>query len=57
MMKKVVNPIVRHLFLAFLAVVWLIPIAWLVCTSFSDYPGVNISHFFPSGWTLDNYKL
>lgn len=57
MMKKVVNPIVRHLFLAFLAVVWLIPIAWLVCTSFSSYPGVNISHFFPSGWTLNNYKL
>lgn len=57
MMKKVVNPIARHLVLAILAIFWLIPIVWLVCTSFSDYPGINISHFFPEGVTFDNYKL
>lgn len=56
-MMKTVKSILRHVFLAFLAIVWLIPIVWLVCTSFSGYQGINISHFFPEEWTLNNYKL
>lgn len=55
MMKKVVRPVLRHLVLAFLSFVWLIPIGWLVATSFSTYPGINISHFFPESYTFDNY--
>ena len=35
----------------------MIPIIWLLCTSFSAYPGINIRTFFPEEWTLDNYKL
>ncbi|MBQ7359018.1 MAG: ABC transporter permease subunit [Lachnospiraceae bacterium] len=57
MMKRVVKPIIRHVFIAFMAIVWLIPIVWLVCTSFSANPGINISHFFPEEWSLNNYKL
>lgn len=56
MMKRVIKPIIRHLVLLVLAVIWLIPIVWLVCTSFSANPGINISHFFPTEWTLGNYK-
>lgn len=56
MMKKT-KLVLRHVFIAFLAFVWLIPIVWLVCTSFSTYPGINIRTFFPEEWTLDNYKL
>lgn len=55
MMKKVVRPILRHLVLAFLSFAWLIPIGWLLATSFSTYPGINISHFFPESYTFDNY--
>lgn len=55
MMKRVVRPILRHLVLAFLSFIWLIPIAWLVATSFSAYPGINISHFFPEKYTINNY--
>ncbi len=55
MMKKIVRPILRHLVLAFLSFVWLIPIGWLLATSFSTYPGINISHFFPESYTFDNY--
>ena len=55
-MKKTVSMIIRHVVLAFLAVVWLIPILWLVVTSFSAYKGINTSHFFPEVWSLDNYK-
>ena len=56
MMKKT-KLVLRHVFIAFLAFVWLIPIVWLVCTSFSTYPGINIRTFFPEAWTLENYKL
>lgn len=56
-MKKTVSIIIRHVVLAFLAVVWLIPILWLVVTSFSGYRGINTSHFFPEVWSLDNYKV
>ena len=56
-MKKTVSMILRHVVLAFLAVVWLIPILWLVVTSFSAYRGINTSHFFPENWSLDNYRV
>ena len=56
-MKKTVSMILRHVVLAFLAVVWLVPILWLVVTSFSAYRGINTSHFFPENWSLDNYKV
>lgn len=56
-MKKTVSSIVRHLVLALLAVIWLVPILWLVVTSFSGYKGINTAHFFPETWSLDNYKV
>lgn len=55
-MKKTVGFVTRHLFLLFLVVVWLVPILWLVVTSFSGYKGINTAHFFPETWSLDNYK-
>lgn len=54
-MKKKVKFVTRHLVLLFLAVVWLIPIIWLIVTSFSGYRGINTAHFFPETWSLDNY--
>ncbi len=54
-MKKTVKFVTRHLVLLFLAVVWLVPIIWLVVTSFSGYKGINTAHFFPETWSLDNY--
>ncbi len=56
-MKKVINPILRHIFLAVLSVVWLIPIFWLALTSFSAYPGINISHFVPESLSFRNYQM
>ncbi len=55
-MKIKFSDILRHLFLAFLALIWLIPIVWLVATSFSKYTGMNTSTFFPEEWSLINYK-
>ncbi|MBQ9198602.1 MAG: sugar ABC transporter permease [Lachnospiraceae bacterium] len=54
--KKIIGSIVSHIFLALLVVIWLVPILWLVVTAFSGYPGINKAHFFPTSWSLDNFK-
>ena len=53
---KTLRQIGRHLVLTLLAVFWLIPILWLVVTSFGVDKGPNLSTFFPKAYTLDNYK-
>ena len=55
-MKKVLNIVLRHLLLMFLAFIWLAPIVWLLVTSFSAYPGRNTSTFFPEEWSIVAYK-
>lgn len=55
-MKKTWKIVGRHIVLALLALFWLIPIIWLVATSFSAYRGVNTAHFFPENWSIDNYR-
>ena len=53
--KRIISSIFRHLFLAIMAGIWLIPIVWLFVTSFSTDPGVRTTRFFPEHWTLANY--
>ncbi len=52
---KAVKLTLRHIVLLALAAFWLIPIVWLVATSLSTYKGVNVSKFFPDGYTINNY--
>ncbi len=54
-MKKKVKFVIRHLVLAILSFIWLIPIIWLFVTSLSGYKGINTMNFFPTEWSLDNY--
>ncbi len=53
--KRLAGDVARHFVLFALAVIWLVPIVWLVCTSFSTNPGRNILRFFPESLTLSNY--
>ena len=54
--KKATKFVLNHILLLFLAVVWLIPIVWLVFTAFSAYSGVDTAHFFPEAYSLDNFN-
>lgn len=56
MKAKTLRLITRHIVLALLAAFWLIPILWLVVTSFGVDKGPNLSSFFPHAYTLDHYK-
>lgn len=55
--KRFINPVIRHLVLLILTVIWLTPIVWLVCNSFGTNMGININTFFPKSFTLNNYKM
>lgn len=44
-----------HVLLAVLAFIWLIPIFWVVMTSFRGTQGSYSSTFFPTVYSLDNY--
>lgn len=55
--KKIGKYIGHNLLLLVLATFWLIPIFWLVCTSFSAHSGMNTSTFFPKQWSIKHYVL
>ncbi len=52
--RRAVNGLV-HLFLAALSALWLLPIFWIVLTSFRGEKGSFVNSFFPKTYTLDNY--
>ncbi len=53
--KRTSTIVMHNVLIGILAVIWLIPIVWLVCTSFSEYTGINTSTFFPQKWSIANY--
>ena len=55
--RRVTGDIFAHLFLAILAVIWLVPIVWVFAESFNKNTAPYTSSFFPKEWTLDNYKV
>lgn len=53
--KKIFLTILHNSFIALLALIWLVPIFWLIFNSFSVEQGVNIRQFVPTEWTFSNY--
>lgn len=53
--KKIGSKIAVNLTLAVLAFIWLIPIVWMLLSSFSTSIGMNTTRFFPEGYTIKNY--
>ncbi len=53
--KRIVVNVLVHLLLAFLAFIWVMPIVWIVLTSFRAEPGSYVTTFFPKSYTFANY--
>lgn len=51
----ITNSIV-HIFLAILGFIWILPILFVILTSFRAEKGTYKSYIFPKAYTLDNYK-
>ncbi|MBS4461086.1 MULTISPECIES: sugar ABC transporter permease [unclassified Facklamia] len=54
MRRKITNWLI-HLLLAALSFIWILPIVWIILTSFRAEPGSYVNSFFPKSYTLDNY--
>ena len=52
--RQFVNFLV-HLLLAVLSVIWVLPIFWIILTSFRAEPGAYTNTFLPQGYTFNNY--
>lgn len=53
--KRHVENAAVYVILIFLSVIWLIPIAWIVLTSFRAGGGAFVPEFIPKEFTFDNY--
>ncbi|APF24463.1 sugar ABC transporter permease [Clostridium butyricum] len=53
--KKSLSNIIVHTVLAILAVIWVLPIVWVVLISFRAEKGAYTSTFLPQSYTLSNY--
>ena len=52
--RKVTNTIV-YVFLSLLALIWILPVIWVLLTSFREETGSFTPYFLPRGYTLNNY--
>jgi len=50
-----IDRFLSHLVLTLLGIIWLLPIVWVVLTSFRATPGVASPTFIPDSFTLQNY--
>ena len=55
-MKKRVTNVIVHIILAILSFIWVLPIFWVIVTSFREKQGQYVTTFFPASYTLNKYK-
>lgn len=53
--RGIVSDTVVHTLLGILAIIWVIPIMFIILLSFSSQKGAYVTSFFPKGYTLGNY--
>ena len=53
--KSVVGKILIYLFLILLALLFLVPVFYVICNSFA-VPSILVPFLMPSLWSLDSYK-
>lgn len=53
--RKMISNLIVHVILAILAFIWVLPIFWVVITSFRAEKGSYVTTFFPKSYTINNY--
>ena len=53
--RRMVTDVIVHAFLAVMAIIWMIPIVWVLAESFNKDTAPYQPTFFPREYTLDNY--
>ncbi|MEE1056228.1 MAG: sugar ABC transporter permease [Acutalibacteraceae bacterium] len=53
--RRALGNAVIYVILTILSIIWVLPLAWIVMTSFSGEEAAFIDHIIPTSWTFDNY--
>lgn len=53
--RRIIGDVIVHVFLAIMAIIWLVPIVWVLAESFNKDPAPYTKTFFPREFSLDNY--
>ncbi|MDE6281170.1 MAG: sugar ABC transporter permease, partial [Oscillospiraceae bacterium] len=53
--RKMISNVLCHVLLAVLGVIWVLPIFYVILTSFRAEGGSYKSYIWPKGFTIDNY--
>lgn len=53
--RKTIGNVFVHIILAILAFIWVLPIFWVILTSFRGEKGSYVTTFFPKTYTFNNY--
>lgn len=53
--RRLTVNIIVHVILAVLAFIWVLPIFWVILTSFRAEKGSYVTTFFPKSYTINNY--
>lgn len=53
--RKRISAVALNAFIAALAILWLVPVFWLIISSFRAEKGAYTSYLWPKGFTFDNY--
>lgn len=54
-LRKRASAVALNVFIAALAILWLVPVFWLVLSSFRAEQGAYTPYLWPKGFTVDNY--
>ncbi len=54
--RKKLTGIALHVLLTVLAILWLVPVFWLVLSSFRAEKGAYTSYLWPKSFTFANYR-
>lgn len=52
--QRTINVVIQIVLLV-LGIMWILPLLWIILTSFREEPGSYTSYFWPKGFTLDNF--
>lgn len=55
-MRQLISDTIVHVFLSVLGFIWVLPIFFVILTSFREEGGTYKSYIMPRGYTIDNYK-
>lgn len=55
--RRFADTILAHILIVVLAFIWLLPIVWIVASSFRLEPGLLSTTFFPLNFTFNNYQV